>query len=162
MTLLCTSDDVMDRPAVKAVPVDTIDADAIDGYIEEASILIEGYLGHTYPDPPTDIDVPNPDPVPDAARIVCARVVARALTAGRVEPNFDSYTNAAAMGGMSYTNTRHVAQDVLGGGVWLTRQDKMALDSIGGIYSKQSNVALYDAPRHPTGFVGALFGRRIQ
>lgn len=173
MTLLCTEDDVMERPQIKAAPTGYINTESIPGYIEEASILVEGYLGHTYPDPPTDPAVTNPDPVPDGARIVAARVVARALLADAanthnpgagpvVDPNIDSITSTRAMGGFSATKTEHVAADVLGGGVWLTRQDKMALDSIGGAYSRQSNVAMYDVPRHRQGIVGAMFSSGIR
>jgi hypothetical protein len=153
MTDLCTPEDVLARPTLQDVTLSQTKQDQIPGYIEEASILVEGYLGHTYPDPPTD-DTPNPDPVPAAAKIVTARMVARALTATPVEGNFDTY--GSTMG--PFAHTKHVAADVLGGGVWLTRQDKMALDSIGGIYSLQTNVAMYDRPRYPVGIVGLLHG----
>jgi hypothetical protein len=169
VTLLCTSDDVMERPQILAAPTGTVDTASIPGYIEEASILVEGYLGHTYPDPPTDPDVVNPDPVPDAARVVAARAVARALIADAanngpggprpLDPNIDAYTSSRSMGGFSATKTEHVAADVLGGGVWLTRQDKMALDSIGGAYSRQTNVPLYDPPRRVRGVIGAIFSQ---
>lgn len=81
--------------------------------------------------------------MPNAATIVCARVVARTLTSTPVEPNLDTYSRASAMGPFNHTDIRHVAQDVLGGGVWLTRQDKMALSSVGGTYSKMTNLPLY-------------------
>jgi hypothetical protein len=89
------------------------------GWITEASTLIEGYLRHTYTADET---------VPDAARIVCARVVARALTTPVTTPNADRYDST--MG--PFTASTQVTRDALGGGVWLTRQDKMALDSIPG------------------------------
>jgi hypothetical protein len=139
MTDLCTIDDVLDRPALIGVAITATMTAQIPGYIEEASALVCGYLGHQFAG--TD-----DDPIPNAARIVAARAVARALTATPVDGNCDSYTNGSTMGPFAHTSTRHVASDVLGGGVWLTRQDKMALDSIGGTYSLQTNVALFDLP----------------
>jgi hypothetical protein len=139
VTDLCTAADVLARPTLIGVTLSDAKTASIPGYISEASLLVQGYLGHTYPDPPTDGST-NRDPVPDAARIVTARVVARALTATPVDPNFDRY--ASSMG--PFTHTKSVAQDVLGGGVWLTRQDKMALDAIGGTYAKMTNVPMYD------------------
>lgn len=162
MTTLCTPQDVLARPTLIGITITEDMTEQIPGYIDEASILIEGYLEHVYPPAPVD-DSPSPDPVPDAARIVCARVVARALTTTNTDPNYDSYTHSRNMGGFGASNTAHVAADVLGGGVWLTKQDKMALDAISGIGQNQAtNVAMYDVPKGVTGFVGALFGRRIQ
>lgn len=137
MADLCTEADVMARPALAGLTLSTAQTASVDGYIDEASVLIEGYLGHTYAADET---------VPDAARIVCARVVARALTATPVDPNFDRYDST--MG--PFTQQKHVAPDVLGGGVWLTRQDKMALDAIGGVYSRMTNVSLYPFDPCPT------------
>lgn len=163
MTTLCTPEDVLARPTLIGITITEDMTEQIPGYIDEASILIEGYLEHVYPPAPLDETLPNPDPVPDAARIVCARVVARALTAAKTDPNYDSYTASRNMGGFGASNTAHVAADVLGGGVWLTRQDKMALDAISGIGQHQAtHVPMFDVPKHVTGFVGALFGRRIQ
>jgi hypothetical protein len=139
VTDLCTAADVLARPTLIGVTLSDAKTASIPGYFSEASLLVQGYLGHTYPDPPTDGST-NPDPVPGAARIVTARVVARALTATPVDPNFDRY--GSTMG--PFTHTKSVAQDVLGGGVWLTRQDKLALDAIGGTYSRMTNVAVYD------------------
>lgn len=153
MTLLCTQADVLDRPALSAAGISTFtetQAAQVDGYIEEASVLVEGYLGHTYADPPTD-GSPNPDPVPDAARLVAARVVARALTSTPVDPNFDSYSSA--MG--PFSHQKHVAQDVLGGGVWLTRQDKMALDAI-DTNARISNISTYHPEPTPVGLAGSI------
>jgi hypothetical protein len=133
VTDLCTAADVLARPTLIGVTLSDAKAASIPAYIEEASALVCGYLGHTFAG--TD-----DDPVPNAARIVTARVVARALTATPVDGNFDTY--GSTMG--PFAHTKHVAQDVLGGGVWLTRQDKLALDSIGGTYSKMTNVPLYD------------------
>lgn len=111
---LCSSDDVLARPQMRGV---SADAGTLNGYIEEASVLIEGYLGHPFAIGET---------VPNAAKLVCARMVARAITATPVDPNFESY--GSSFGPMAHT--KHVAQDVLGGGVWLTRQDKLILDGI--------------------------------
>src|SRR4051812_40145806 len=140
MANLCTDADVQDRPTLQGVNLSATQLAQIPGYIGEASVLIEGYLGHTYTD---DEDIPV------AATIVCARVVARALTARPVDGNFDSY--GSTMG--PFSHTKHVAADVLGGGVWLTKQDKMALDSIGSAHSRTSNVALYDLPQRASGLI---------
>lgn len=126
----------MARPALAGLTLSAAQIAQIPGYIEEASALVCGYLGHTFAG--TD-----DDPVPGAATIVCARVVARALTTSPTDPNLSESTNTRGMGSFSATTTAHLAQDVLGGGVWLTRQDKMALDSIGGAYSRMTCVPLY-------------------
>lgn len=124
MIALCTAQDVTARPQLAGVPLSAVQSAQLPGYIEEASTLVCGYLGHTYTADET---------VPEAARVVCARMVARALTTSPVDPNASEYSRASAMGSFSATSTAHVAADVLGGGVWLTKQDKMALDSIGAI-----------------------------
>ena len=109
----------------------------IPGWITEASTLIEGYLRHTYTADET---------VPDAARIVCARVVARALTTPVTTPNADRYDST--MG--PFTASTQMTRDALGGGVWLTRQDKMALDSIpGGGLTNRSMIPLKPCPPAP-------------
>lgn len=133
MTALCTEADLLARPALIRVTLSDAQTASIPGFSDEASVLIEGYIGHTFAG--TD-----DDPVPTAAVIVCARVVARALTATPVDPNFDAYGSTIG----PFAHSKRVAPDVLGGGVWLTKQDKLALDSIGGAYSRMTNIALYD------------------
>lgn len=155
MTALCTQTDVLARPAMHQanITVDNItdlQIANITGYIEEASILVEGYLNHTFDDAPEPPAI-NPDPVPDAARVVTARVVARAMTSAPVDPNFDQYSSG--MG--PFQHTKHVSQDVLGGGVWLTHQDKMALDSI-EFAERISHVSIGHPARTVIGTVGAL------
>lgn len=155
MTDLCTPQDVLDRPQLQGLTLGTVREAQIPGYITEASILVQGYLEHNYPEPPDPPEV-SPDPIPQAAMIVTARMVARALTSSQSDPSTD--THSSGMG--PFTNSQHTAQDALGGGVWLTRQDKMALDSIEGIsVNHQTNVAMYDAPRYPSGLVNILHGR---
>lgn len=126
MTLkMVTTAFVLLHPTLAGVTPPSTELAKVPGYIADASMLIEGYLERTYPDPP--VNPTDPNPVPEPARIVCRRAVARALVTPDADPRFDSY--ASAMGSMSHT--KHVGQDVMGGGVWLTRQDKMILDGIG-------------------------------
>ena len=113
MTDLCTSGDVLARPTLIGVTLRDAQTASIPGYISEASLLVQGYLGHTYPDPPTDGST-NPDPVPNAARIVCARVVARALTATPVDGNYDRY--ASAMGPFTHTKASLKTCSAVGSG----------------------------------------------
>ncbi len=115
---------VLQHPTLQGVTLPSSELAKIPGYIADASALIEGYLQRAYPDPPNNPQAVNP--VPEAARTVCRRTVARVLTSTPVDPSFDSY--AATMGPMSHT--KHVAADALGGGVWLTNQDKVILNSI--------------------------------
>lgn len=123
MTLkMVTTAFVLLHPTLHGVTLPQAELDKIPGYIADASGLIEGYLQRTFPDPPPT----DTNPVPEPARIVCRRVVARALIAPEIDPRFDTY--ASTMGPLSHT--KHVAADVLGGGVWLTRQDKLILDGI--------------------------------
>lgn len=140
----------MAQANITAANITDVQSAEITGYIEEASVLVEGYLNHTFDDPPTD-GSPNADPVPDAARIVTSRVVARAMTSTPVDPNFDQYSSG--MG--PFTHSKHVAQDVLGGGVWLTHQDKMALDSI-TFAERISHVSMSHPQPTCIGTVGAL------
>lgn len=155
MTLLCTLDDVKARPQMVSLAdsLDSADEEIIAGWIEEASVLVEGYLEHTYPDPPTDSTEPNPDPVPDAARIVTARVVARAYTTP-AGPATGQDSSNSTMG--PFSKSAHITQDALGGGVWLTNQDKLALDSIPG--RGLTNMALYEPRRYPVGSINMLHG----
>ncbi|MCV7010354.1 hypothetical protein [Mycobacterium gordonae] len=126
MTLkMVTTAFVLLHPTLAGVSLPSAELAKVPGLIEDASVLIEGYLERSYPDPPANPTDPNP--VPEPARIVCRRAVARAVVTPDADPRFDSY--ASAMGSMSHT--KHVRQDVMGGGVWLTRQDKMILDGIG-------------------------------
>jgi hypothetical protein len=131
---LCTADDVLARPELAGVALSATQTAQLPGYIDEASTLVCGYLGHAYTGT-------SDDPVPNAARIVAARVVARALTSPRLDPNFDTYNSS--MGPLAHT--KHVAPDAIGGGVWLTRQDKLMLDSISTL-PRFSNVALHAWP----------------
>lgn len=140
MTLrMITATDVLLHPTLQGVQLPAPELAKIPGYIADASALIEGYLKRTFPDPP---DTDNPQTVnlvPDAARLVCRRMVARVLTSAPIDANFDAY--ASTMGPMSHT--KHVAQDVLGGGVWLTNQDKVILNGITSAGVGVVNIPLY-------------------
>lgn len=154
MTLkMVTPEFVLLHPTLLNPAPPTIVIAEIPGYIEDASVLIEGYLETAYPDPPEDDTASDPtvNPVPQPARIVCRRMVARALSTPEIDPRFDSY--ASAMGPLSHT--KHVGQDVMGGGVWLTRQDKLILDGIPGTDSAV-HMAMYDLPERNRGSVCGL------
>src|SRR4051812_14736980 len=127
MTLkMVTTAFVLLHPTLQGVDLPQAERDKLPGYIADASVLIEGYLQLSWPDPPANPT--DPSPIPGAAQIVCRRVVARALTATPIDPSFDTY--ASTIGPLSHT--KHVTSDVLGGGVWLTRQDRLILDGIPG------------------------------
>lgn len=154
MTLkMVTKEFVLLHPTLTTPSPPTTEANKIPGYIEDASVLIEGYLETAFPDPPEDATAEDPsvNPVPQPARIVCRRMVARALTSPAIDSRFDSY--ASTMGPLSHT--KHVGADVMGGGVWLTKQDKMILDGIPGTDSAV-HVAMFELEPHNRGTICGL------
>lgn len=84
--------------------------------VDEASALIEGYLGVTYA---------VGDDVPEAVIVVTSRVVARILTmaASGLPSQMDSVTRG--MG--SFSATTQFTADATSGGPWLTKSDRMTL-----------------------------------
>jgi hypothetical protein len=108
--MLASSEDVAARLG-RSLTID--EDDLVEGLLDEASVLVEGWLGCT------------PDPVPDGVRIVVSRVAARAIAAGGsgAEPGLQSVE--ATMG--VFQVNRGFSADVTSGGVWLTRNDKTTL-----------------------------------
>lgn len=86
----------------------------LPGIAEEASALIEGYLGVCYAE---GGDVPN------AVTITTSRMVARIMSMSSPPSQADSVTRG--MGPFSATQS-YVA-DSTSGGPWLTKSDRMAL-----------------------------------
>lgn len=144
---LCTVADVTARPELVGRQVSDDDTAKIAGWITDASGLIEGYLQREF------IDT---DPIPKQATVVCARMVARALTTRQAPPTIDSVNSS--MG--PFAASQHITQDALGGGVWLTRQDRLLLDGIMK-EPRMTNVAMYDAPtQRPIGSANSRLFRR--
>lgn len=97
----------------------------LPGEIEEASIIVEGYLG---------VEYTAGNPAPLAVKVVTSRVIARMVNdTGGVPANADSFSRG--MGPMNVTT--HLVADSTSGGPWLTKSDKMALHPyrIGGVVS---------------------------
>lgn len=110
---LCDPGDVATR---LARPLTAAETAAVSGLIEEATALVEGYLGRGWVDA---FDVPT------AVKVVTSRVVARALTGGSRFPPGASQVGSA-MGPLTHTTT--FAADVeTGQQVWLGKADKIAL-----------------------------------
>jgi hypothetical protein len=86
----------------------------LPGTADEASALVEGYLGVCYAD--------GAD-VPDAVTVVTSRVVARLLTSNSIPSQVESASRS--MGPFS-AQLSFVA-DSTSGGPWLTKSDKMTL-----------------------------------
>lgn len=64
-----------------------------------------------------------PDPVPDRVKLVCRRMVLRALNAGDVPTGLDSVQNAAG----PFSQTVQLTSGSTDGGAWLTRADRKLL-----------------------------------
>lgn len=99
---------------------DAIDPDEVkrvEDLIEEATVLVEGYLG----------SIPNP--VPRAVRIVVSRMVARVLQA----PDGDGFNaEQATYTAGPFSKNVQFTSGASGGAPWLTTADKTALRKVGG------------------------------
>lgn len=114
--------DVEDR--LRRPLVDPDEVDVLAGVVEEAGVLIEGYLRVEYD--------PTSNPAPRPVVIIASRVVARMIGDSLGLPaQADSLTRG--MG--SFSATTHLVADSTSGGPWLTKTDKMALEPyrIGGV-----------------------------
>ena len=88
----------------------------LPGVADEASALVEGYLGVTYS--------LNPRP-PEAVVIATSRVTARVFT---TDPNaLPAGGDSRSQGMGSFSATVHYVADSTSGGPWLTKSDKMML-----------------------------------
>jgi hypothetical protein len=86
------------------------------GLLEEASAIVDGYLGRHYT---------GEGGIPDAVRIVVSRLIARALTTALPEGMTQQSESA---GPYQHSTTYPQGSSNL----WLSRSDKLALRSVGG------------------------------
>lgn len=113
--ILATQDDVVARLG-RALTSDEIAR--LAGLLEEASLLVEGYLGVTY-------SVDDVDPVPEAVTVVVSRIVARAFTAPNQQLLPEGARSAAAGPyNVSFADART--------NLWLSKVDKLTLRNLGG------------------------------
>lgn len=82
------------------------------GLLEEASALVEGYLGRV------------PDPVPRAVSVVVSRMVARVLQAPAPSFSVDTISQSAG----AFSQSQKFTTGASGGSPWLTAQDKTVLN----------------------------------
>lgn len=86
--------------------------DVVDGLLEEAEVLIEGYLGKI------------PQPVPRRITVVASRMVARVLEQPDAEAFYaESVQHAAG----PFSETKRYSTGASGGAPWLTTADKQSL-----------------------------------
>ncbi|WP_165242131.1 hypothetical protein [Corynebacterium lizhenjunii] len=105
--LLASLTDVLDR----LIDDEDVDEDRAAALLEEASALVEAYLGHV------------PNPVPDPVRLVTARMVARVLEAP--EQSFAATSTQYTAG--PFQQQVSYSQGASGGAPWLTASDKTML-----------------------------------
>lgn len=86
----------------------------LPGVAEEASVLVEGYLGVCYAE---DGDIPS------AVTVTTSRVAARIIESDSLPSQAES--TSRGMGPFSAQHT--YAADSTAGGPWLTKSDRMAL-----------------------------------
>lgn len=110
---LAESEDVRER---LGRPLTETESDRVDGLLDEASLLVEAWIGC------------SPDPVPDAVRVTVSRMAARALQAAESGAPTDG-ANSVAATSLSFSHTRNYPSAVSQGGVWLSRQDRIMLRS---------------------------------
>ena len=96
----------------------------VEGLLEEAEVLIEGFLGEI------------PQPVPRRVTVVASRMVARVLEQPDAEAFYaESVQHAAG----PFSETKRYSTGASGGSPWLTAADKQALRRVrvggGGIYT---------------------------
>ena len=84
----------------------------VEGLLEEAEVLIEGFLGEI------------PQPVPRRVTVVASRMVARVLEQPDAEAFYaESVQHAAG----PFSETKRFSTGASGGAPWLTAADKQAL-----------------------------------
>ena len=96
----------------------------VEGLLEEAEVLVEGYLGRI------------PEPVPRRVSVVASRMVARVLE----QPNAEAfYAESVQHSAGPFSETKRYSTGASGGSPWLTAADKQALRRVrvggGGIYT---------------------------
>lgn len=111
--ILATQADVVARLG-RALTSDEIAR--LPGLLEEASAIVEGYMGVTYDDDP---DTDNPAP-PDVVAVVVSKIVGRAFTTQTVEG-----PSALQAGPFSVTYRDNTS-------LWLSKSEKLMLRNAGG------------------------------
>lgn len=92
--------------------LDDDELDVVDGLLEEAEVLIEGYLGKI------------PQPVPRRVTVVASRMVARVLE----QPDAEAfYAESVQHVAGPFSETKRFSTGASGGAPWLTAADKQAL-----------------------------------
>lgn len=96
----------------------------VEGLLEEAEVLVEGYLGRI------------PEPVPRRVSVVASRMVARVLE----QPDAEAfYAESVQHSAGPFSETKRYSTGASGGSPWLTAADKQALRCVrvggGGIYT---------------------------
>ena len=96
----------------------------VEGLLEEAEVLVEGYLGRI------------PEPVPRRVTVVASRMVARVLE----QPDAEAfYAESVQHSAGPFSETKRYSTGASGGSPWLTAADKQALRRVriggGGIYT---------------------------
>lgn len=109
MALLTTLDDVAARVGLENVLGKEED---IESLIEEASVLVEGYLGRVL------------DPIPRSVAVVVSRIVARVLQAPAQAFSVDTISQTAG----AFSQSQKFTTGASGGAPWLTAQDKTVLN----------------------------------
>lgn len=108
-TKVATTDDVRTR---LGRDLDEHELAIVDGLLEEAEVLIEGYLGEI------------PDPVPRRVTVVASRMVARVLS----QPSEDAFfAESVQRSAGPFSETMRYSTGASGGSPWLTAADKQAL-----------------------------------
>lgn len=118
--LVATASDVAKR---LGRDLDKDEIGVVDGLLEEAEILIEGFLGEI------------PVPVPRRVTVVASRMVARVLE----QPDREAfYAESVQHSAGPFSETKRYSTGASGGSPWLTAADKQALRRTrggGGIYT---------------------------
>ena len=109
MALLASVSDVADRVGEDRIVGRDDETRAL---LEEASVLVDGYIGREL------------DPIPRPVSVVVSRMVARVLMAPAPSFSVDTISQTAGAFSQSQTFTTGAA----GGAPWLTTQDKTVLN----------------------------------
>lgn len=84
----------------------------VEGLLEEAEVLVEGYLGRI------------PEPVPRRVTVVASRMVARVLE----QPDAEAfYAESVQHSAGPFSETKRYSTGASGGSPWLTAADKQSL-----------------------------------
>lgn len=114
--MLCNQKDVEQRLKRK---LSTVEAEYLDGMIQEAEVLVLGYLKC----PPGRFD----GEIPEAVRLVTSRMVARVIQEGDIDPEVFGAVQYGTTAG-PYSQQSTFVSGARTGAPWLTKVDKSTLD----------------------------------